>query len=289
MLRNSLPPMNALRTFEVAGRRLSFRAAADEIGVTQGAVAQQIRLLEAHLGLSLFTRLPRGVALTNRGATYHAEISRAFAIMREATAGLDQGDRNLTISVTPTFATKLLIPQLSSLNETLPEVEIRTIATVAVSDFERDQIDIAIRETRPPFPPSLEAVLLFRQEFIIVGSPHLLGKRPFPLTREEASQFPLLHDAYDHWQKYFGTDRKPAGPRFNHIALALDAAMAGQGLAIVSRAFVKADLAAGRLVDAGPAGFEADADYYLVRKKTAEPRPVSDKVWAWCLATFVPD
>lgn len=120
MLRNSLPPMNALRTFEVAGRRLSFRAAADEIGVTQGAVAQQIRLLEAHLGLSLFTRLPRGVALTNRGATYHAEISRAFAIMREATAGLDQGDRNLTISVTPTFATKLLIPQLSSLNETLP-------------------------------------------------------------------------------------------------------------------------------------------------------------------------
>jgi LysR family glycine cleavage system transcriptional activator len=113
--RNELPPMNALRSFEVAGRRLSFRAASEELGVTQGAVAQQVRLLEDHLGQVLFTRLARGVSLTGLGAAYHAEVSRAFDILREATGQLSDVDASLTISVTPTFATKLLIPRLSSL------------------------------------------------------------------------------------------------------------------------------------------------------------------------------
>ncbi|TNF21616.1 MAG: LysR family transcriptional regulator [Rhodobacteraceae bacterium] len=284
--RNILPPMNALRTFEVAGRRLSFRAASEELGVTQGAVAQQVRLLEDHLGLVLFTRLPRGAALTARGAAYHAEVTRAFDILRRATGQVHAGDGSLTISVTPTFATKLLIPQLSSLNAVLPEVEIRTIATVAISDFERDQVDIAVRETRPPFPPHLQAELLFRQQLVVVGSPHLLGGRTRPLSRAEARALPLLHDAYGHWQAYFETRERLPGAVFNQISLALDAALAGQGLAIVSRPFVQADLDAGRLIDAGPAGFAPDADYYLIRKKSPGPRRVSDLVWSWCLDTF---
>ena len=123
---NALPPMNALRSFEVAGRRLSFRAASEELGVTQGAVAQQVRLLEDHLGQVLFTRLARGVSLTGRGAAYHTEVSRAFDILREATGQLNDVDGSVTISVTPTFATKLLIPRLSSLNAMLPGVGIRT-------------------------------------------------------------------------------------------------------------------------------------------------------------------
>lgn len=284
--RNKLPPMNALRTFDSAGHRLSFRAASEELGVTQGAVAQQMRLLEDHLGQSLFTRLPRGVALTARGAAYHAEVSRAFDILRAATDELNDGDGSVTISVTPTFATKLLIPQLSSLNAVLPAVKIRTIATVAVSDFDRDQVDIAIRETAPPFPATLEARLLFRQRLIVVGSPHLLGPPTRPLTPEEVRRFPLLHDSYDHWPKYFQTKEKLAGAAFNQISLALDAALAGQGLAIVSRAFVQADLMAGRLIDVGAAGYRPDADYYLMRKKSAQPRSLVDAVWAWCLETF---
>jgi len=76
--RRSLPPLNALRAFEVSGRRLSFRAAADELGVTQGAVAQQVRALEEHLGIALFQRHPRGLQLTLAGAAYLAEVTRAF-------------------------------------------------------------------------------------------------------------------------------------------------------------------------------------------------------------------
>ncbi|WP_226925808.1 MULTISPECIES: LysR substrate-binding domain-containing protein [unclassified Meridianimarinicoccus] len=278
--------MNALRTFEVAGRRLNFRAASEELGVSQGAVAQQIRLLEDHLGQTLFTRLPRGVALTSRGAAYHAEVNRAFDILREATDLLNDAGGSLTISVTPTFATKLLIPSLPSLNAVLPGVEIRTIATVAVTDFDRDRVDIAIREARPPFPASHEAQLLFRQDLILVGSPHLLKDQPEQMTPETIRAMPLLHDMYGHWQKYFGTTGRLPGPVFNQISLALDAALAGQGLAIVSRAFVQGDLKAGRLIEVGASNHEPDMNYYLVRKRSRQPRRMVDAVWSWCIDTF---
>ncbi|MFY0736360.1 LysR family transcriptional regulator [Aurantimonas sp. NFXS3] len=284
--RKSLPPMNAIRTFEAAGRCLSFRAASDELGVTQGAVAQQVRLLEDHLGLTLFTRLPRGIALTTSGVAYHAEIARAFDIMRGATEQLDSHDRSITLSVTPTFATRLLIPRLSSLSALLPDIAIRTIATIAISDLTGGQVDIAVRESHPPFAASLEAKLLFRQQLILVASPHILGTLAAPLTPEQVRRFPLLHDAYDHWARYFGVSGKLPGATFNHISHALDAALAGQGLAIVSRAFVQADLESGRLVNAGKAGYAPDVDYYLVRRKSRHPRQVTDAVWKWCIDTF---
>ena len=157
--RRSLPPLNALRAFEVSGRRLSFRAAADELGVTQGAVAQQVRALEEHLGLALFQRHPRGLQLTVSGAAYLAEVTRAFDTLADATGRLLVRPDTVTISVTPTVAAKLLIPRLGDLQAALPDVELRTVATEALSDFERDQVDIAVRLTRPPFAADLEAKL----------------------------------------------------------------------------------------------------------------------------------
>lgn len=284
--RKILPPMNALRAFAAAGQRLNFRAASEDLGVSQGAVAQQIRLLERHLGQALFIRLPRGVALTSRGAVYHAEVKHAFDVLLDATDQISDVDDSLTISVTPTFATRLLIQNLPSLNALLPDLNIRTIATVAVSDFDRDQVDISVRETCPPFPVGHEAQLLFRQDFIVVGSPHLLSNGSLSLTPDRVRSMPLLHDSYGHWQKYFDTKDRLLGPVFNQISLAIDAALAGQGLAIVSRAFVRDDLEAGRLIDAGAAGKGSDHNYYLVRKKTQRPRPMLDTVWSWCLDTF---
>lgn len=284
--RRNLPPMNALRAFAAAGQRLNFRAASEDLGVSQGAVAQQIRLLEEHLGQALFTRLPRGVALTSQGAIYHAQVKRAFDILRDATEQIGEGDTSLTVSVTPTFATRLLIQKLPSLNTVLPDVKIRTIATVEVTDFDRDQVDLAVREAHPPFPDGHEAQLLFRQDFIIVGSPHLLKNGAHDLMPAHLRSMPLLHDSYGHWQKYFGTEERLPGPVFNQISLAIDAALAGQGLAIVSRAFVQDDLSAGRLFDVGSARDESDRNYYLVRKKSQRPRPMLDTVWSWCLKTF---
>ncbi|MBY0363206.1 MAG: LysR family transcriptional regulator [Phreatobacter sp.] len=284
--RRSLPPLNALRAFEVAGRRLNFRAASEELGVTQGAVAQQVRLLEDHVGTALFQRLPRGVALTPQGAAFLADVTRAFDTLGDATTQLLARPDAVTISVTPTFATKLLIPQLPVLNSALPGVELRTIATEAVSDFDRDQVDIAVRLTRPPFPGSVEAHLLFRQELVAVASPHLIGNAVLPLSTEQLGDRPLLHDAHNHWPKFFGTTGKLPGAVFNQTTHALDAAMAGQGVAIACRAFVQSDLDAGRLVQVCPAGFEARADYYLVRKRGTSSRRTVDAVWDWCIANW---
>lgn len=284
--RKSLPPLNALRAFEVSGRQLSFRGASDELGVSQGAVAQQVRLLEEHLGFALFRRLARGVALTERGAGYHAELTRAFDILTRATEEARHPAEAVTISVTPTFATRMLMPLLPALGAALPEVELRIVATVAVSDFDRDRVDIAVRETRPPFPAALESHLLFRETLVVVASPHLVGDLAQPLTRAQIRALPLLHHGADHWARFFGTAGRLPGAVFNQVSLALDAALAAQGAAIACRAFVQADIAAGRLTELCAAGFETGSDYYLLRKRDRQPRDRLDAVWAWCLANF---
>nr|WP_226898203.1 LysR substrate-binding domain-containing protein [Mangrovicoccus algicola] len=226
------------------------------------------------------------MALSAEGAAYHAEIVRAFDILRRATGEVAGRAGVVTISVTPTFAARLLIPALPSLAAALPGIDLRTLATVAVSDLDRDQVDIAIRETRPPFPAALEARFLFRQDLVLVASPHLLGDRVAPLDPADIAALPLLHDAYDHWTRWFGRPGKRPGAVFNQVSLALDAALAGQGVAIASRAFVRADIAAGRLIDLGPAGYDTGADYYLLRRRGAPPRPAAQAVWDWCHSAF---
>ena len=280
--RRSLPPLNALRAFEVSGRRLSFRAAADELGVTQGAVAQQVRALEKHLGLALFQRHPRGLQLTVAGAAYLAEVTRAFDTLADATGRLLVRPDTVTISVTPTVAAKLLIPRLGDLQAALPDVELRTVATEALSDFERDQVDIAVRLTRPPFAADLEAKLLFRQDLVAVASPRLVGNMTLPLSSEQLRALPLLHDAQGHWATFLKTSSKLPGAVFNQTTLALDAAMAGQGVALACKAFVAMDLAAGRLVQVAAAG-TLGPDFYLVRNRSAPVRQSVEAVWNWCL------
>lgn len=282
--RRKLPPLNALRAFEVSGRRLSFRAAADELGVTQGAVAQQVRILEEHLNQTLFQRLPRGLALTLQGAVYLTDVTRAFDMLGDATGQLLKRLDTVTISVTPTFAAKLLIPRLAELNAALPGVELRTVATEALSDFGRDQVDIAVRLTHPPFPSGQEARLLFHQELVAVASPYLVKNLPLPLTGEQLRKLPLLHDAHDHWPSFLRTSGKLPGAVFSQTTLALDAALAGQGVALACRAFVTGDLEAGRLVQLTGAMLLKEPSYFLVRKRSPSPFASRDMLWDWCAA-----
>jgi DNA-binding transcriptional LysR family regulator len=286
--RRKLPPLNALRAFEVSGRRSSFRVAAEELGVTQGAVAQQVRALEEHLGIALFQRLSRGLALTPQGAAYLADVTRAFDILAESTERLGVRPDMVTISVTPTVAAKLLIPRLVELRAALPDVELRTVATEALSDFDRDQVDIAVRLTRSPFPADLEARLLFRQELMAVASPHLVHGLTLPLTVDQLRALPLLHDAHDHWPTLLESGSKLPGAVFNQTTLALDAALAGQGVALACRAFVAADLQAGRLVQVLQKTAVMGPDYFLVRKRSPFPRKAVSAVWDWCANRLLP-
>lgn len=281
MLRRKLPPLNALRAFEVSGRRLNFRAAAEELGVTQGAVAQQVRALEDHVGTPLFTRLSRGLALTGPGAIYLAKVTHAFDTLAEATEGLLHRPDTVTVSTTPTFASRLLIPRLAELQSALPGIELRTIATDALSDFDRDDVDIAVRLTRTPSAGNLESQLLFHQDIIAVASPHLVGEMSLPLSPETLRKLPHLHDAHDHWRKFLPSEEARPGAKFNQTTLALDAALSGQGVALACRAFVAADLAARRLVQVVEKTMTVEPSYYLVRKKSAVQKPAVEQVWQW--------
>ncbi|MEX0280515.1 MAG: LysR substrate-binding domain-containing protein [Arenibacterium sp.] len=280
-----LPPLNGLRAFDAAGRRLSFRAAADDLGVTQGAVAQHVRHLEAHLGITLFERMPKGLAFTPAGRGYHARIAEHFAGLREATANLKPEPRKVLVSVTPTFAAKWLIPNLPHFSQAHPDIDLRIMATEKVSSFHSDGIDIAIRQGSPPASASLETTLLFKQELVAVAAPGLAMNEPTQWDREMLAKLPKIHDTHDRWQGYLANlnirDQSPRGLHLSQTALAVDAAIAGQGVALVSQFLVSGDLNAGRLIQVGEAWAPGGGDFYLVAERSGKHNASASRVMDW--------
>lgn len=282
---SDLPSLNGLRAFEAAGRHLTFRAAADELGVTQGAVAQQVRALEDHLGMPLFERLPKGLAFTAAGRGYHARVAEAFAILRAASAVLRPRAAQVLISVTPTFAAKWLIPHLPDFTSKHPDIDLRILATETVSSFHADGIDLAVRLGTPPFGAALEAQRLFRQEIVAVASPGLLAKHPGPLDGAALAAMPKLHDTHDLWPSFLKccgvVQREGRDIRMSQTALAIDAALAGQGVALASRFLVASDLEAGRLVQVVPQVLRAAGDFFLLARRGARRSDAAETTFRW--------
>ncbi|MEM6275931.1 MAG: LysR substrate-binding domain-containing protein, partial [Pseudomonadota bacterium] len=280
-----LPPLNGLRAFDAAGRRLSFRAAADELGVTQGAVAQQVRQLEAHLDVVLFERVPKGLAFTSVGRSYHNRIAGIFADLRSATTELKPEPNKVVISVTPTFAAKWLIPNLPDFTAAHPNTDLRIMATEKVSSFHSEGIDLAVRQGSPPFGASLDVTLLFSQSLIAVAAPKFGGKGNTPLDPETLAKQPKIHDAHDQWPSYLAhlglQDQSPRNLRLSQTSLAVDAAIAGQGVALVSRFLAAHDLEGGRLVEVGPAWNADKSDFYVLMPRTAKNNQSVTNVLTW--------
>lgn len=283
-----LPPLNSLRAFDAAGRRLSFRAAADELGVTQGAVAQHVRQLEAHLDVVLFERVPKGLAFTSVGRSYHSRIAGIFSDLRSATAELKPEPNKVVISVTPTFAAKWLIPNLPNFTAAHPNIDLRIMATDKVSSFHSDGIDISVRQGSPPFGASLIVNLLFKQSLIAVAAPRYADKGGAPLDPAALAKQPKVHDTHDRWPNYlahFGArDQSLRHLRLSQTSLAVDAAIAGQGLALVSRFLVVPDLEAGRLVEVGTAWDAGGNDFYVIMPRTAKNNETVVTVLQWLKA-----
>lgn len=282
---SELPPLNSLRAFDAAGRRLSFRSAADELGVTQGAVAQQVRQLEVHLGVVLFERVPKGLAFTPVGRSYHNRIAEAFADLRAATAELQPEPNKVLISVTPTFAAKWLIPNLPDFTAAHPDIDLRILATEKVSSFHSDGIDLAVRQGAPPFGASLDVTLLFKQSLIAVAAPKFADKGDTPLDPGKLAKMPKIHDAHDQWPSYLSylgiQDQSYRHLRLSQTSLAVDAAIAGQGVALVSQFFVAHDLKAGRLIEVGSAWCEGRGDFYVLMPRTEKNNETVIKVVNW--------
>ncbi|MCW6033652.1 LysR substrate-binding domain-containing protein [Pantoea sp. JK] len=287
---NELPPLNALKVFEAVTRHLNFRLAAEELGVTQGAVAQQIRGLEASLGLKLFDRLPRTLALTGAGAGYAVSIRQAFELIDEATRTLRPEPNRLTLSVTPTFASRWMLPRLPGFTAAWPDIDLRVLASERLVQFHHEGVDLAVRYGRPPFGAGLDATLLFSQTVLAVVSPALLAELGNPADSDNCLRYALLHDGHHLWPAFLAFNFPQVSLhhqhhlRFNQTALALEAAISGQGIALTSPHFVQNDLASGRLVPAFPQQMTMDAGWYLVwPRRRREQAPVM-AVRDWLLA-----
>jgi LysR family glycine cleavage system transcriptional activator len=247
--------LNALRTFEAAARLGSFLAAADELSVTPGAVSRQIKALEADLGIRLFDRFNRAVRLTEVGERLALGLADGFARVEEAVGrATPTPDNRLVISVLHSLASKWLVPRLPRFEALYPDVDVLVSAADRPVDLAREGVDVALRMGPGPYP-GLDALLLMPSWVFPVCSPAMAQglKRPADLAH-----VPLIHDLARRpdeptWEKWMamagvsGVDTE-RGQRFSNSYLAVDAAVAGRGVALAEDPIAIDDLAAGRLV-----------------------------------------
>lgn len=273
----SLPPLNALHTFEVAARHLSFQYAAEELDVTSTAVSHQVKVLEDHLGVLLFRRRPRPLALTEAGQLLYPAVCESLDAIAEEIARLKQTPEptTLTVSVTTVFAAKWLVPRLSDFQQTHSEIDLRLQTSNNTVDLHTQTIDLAIRYGKGDYP-GLAVCHLMSDVFTPVCSPRLLdGKHPIK-EPGDLVHHPLLHFEWIHfgidapnWKNWFTATGlniidSNRGLKFNEESLAIQAAIAGQGVALCSSIHVANDVALGFLVqplDVLLEGFDYSAVY----------------------------
>ena len=282
-----LPNLNALKMFDAAARHLNFRLAAEELHLTQGAVAQQVRGLEADLGQQLFTRRPRGLALTRTGREYHAPIRRALALIEEATRNLRPESTRITLSVTPSFATKWLVPRLAGFADANPEIDLQIVATEGLADFRTDGVDLAIRQGRGGFGGDLDATLLSPLDLCAICSPGYGAETGAVGGLEGFTTHRLIQDSHAYWEKLLGdAGLRPQNRilQFNQTALAMDAAANGQGVALAPRLLLGEEIAAGRLSVLWHDNARDQGGFYLVRPGARKPSAAQDVVVEWIRA-----
>jgi LysR family glycine cleavage system transcriptional activator len=279
-----LPPLNALRAFEAAARNLSFTKAADELNVTQAAISHQVKSLEEHLGLALFRRLNRRLVLTEAGQLYLPVLREAFDSVAAGTARLrqDQESGALHISVLPSLAAKWLLPRMSRFRDRHPEIDVMVSANNKLIDFADGVFEMAIRYGQGNYP-GLRTDLLLRDEVFPVCSPKLLdGAHPLK-TPEDLKHHTLLHDEISRhdespdWRNWLqaagvtGIDVQ-RGPGFSDSSMVVEAAAAGQGVALGHRWLAAADLESGRVVMPFGPVLPAKFAYYLVSPEALADR-----------------
>lgn len=252
------PPLTMLRTFEAAARLLSFTRAAQELHVTQAAVSQQIRQLEAILGVRLFKRLNRALLLTDAGQEYAQPVREAMRMIAEATRRLsgDQSRGRLTISVLPSIAARWLVPRIGRFRQDHPDIDLRLHTSFTPVNFRDEGVDAALRLGRwgrRSRSEHLHGEMLMREYIFPVCSPKLVGGTP-PMRRPEDLRFhTLLQDEYIDWNDWFhavgvNVTDSHEGPAFFDSAMSLQAAVDGVGVALGRTPLVARDLMSGRLV-----------------------------------------
>jgi LysR family transcriptional regulator, glycine cleavage system transcriptional activator len=292
-----LPALGALKTFEAAARHLSFTKAAGELGVTPAAVSHQVRTLEDQLGLRLFSRTSRVVQLTHAGSILLAGVGEALEGIGRTVARLRIDDRpRLTVSCSPSLAAKWLVPRLHRFLEAHPDTDIRVEVSNRLVDFTQEEADLAIRFGRGEYP-GLRVDRLFDETIFPVCSPRLLkGRMPLRQPRD-LRHHTLIHVEWQAqgatwpdwrmWMLAAGLADLDAtrGLHFSQSSLALQAAIDGQGVALVESTLAADDLASGRITRPfdlslkGPAEFA----YFALSPPALAERPLVKAFREWVI------
>jgi LysR family glycine cleavage system transcriptional activator len=283
----SLPSLNALRAFSVAGRHLSFTRAAEELHVTQGAVSRLMKQLEADLGVSLFSRGPRGLELTEAGAAYLPALTDAFERLQAATRLVMRSGRpanRLAITMLPTFAMRWFMPRLADFHRLHPDIAVDVTSADRPVDFAAEPVDVGIQYGNGQWPAELHAEFLFPETVALVASPALLKGRPLNKPEDVKRHVLLTHSTRpEAWAEWFAAaglktaGTPPAskrGPAFEHFFMSIEAAVNGLGLALVPDFFVSQELRDQRLVEPLPEyRLQRPGGYYLLCLKGRERDP----------------
>ena len=293
--RNALPALDLLVGFEAAARHLSFTKAGEELFLTQSAVSRQIKELEEQLGVELFQRRHRALALTDAGKSFYASAAQVLTTMRAATDRLraHAGKKDLSVTTTHSFAALWLIPRLAGFTRSHPGIDVRIKADTRVQDLERDGLDLAIRHG-PASLAGSSAVRLMGERVFPVCSPRLLKDKSRPLREPQDLRYHCLLQYDDpegrhpwlHWKTWLEVERiadlRPAATlSFSGYEQIIPAAVAGHGVGLGRSPLVKDLVASGELV----APFKSSADparaYFAVVSKSAEGRPEVTEFVAW--------
>lgn len=278
-------PLNALRAFEAAARHLNLTRAADELCVTQAAVSHQVKALEDHVGRPLFRRTARGLVLTDEGERLAPVVREAFLSIDATLAGLlDAGPAEvLTVGVVGTFAVGFLLERLADFRALHPRIELRMLTNNNKVDLAAESLDCAIRFGDGAWR-SETGELLLRAPLTPLCAPALAATLRAP---GDLAHVPLLRSyrAQD-WPRWLAAAGAaqivPRGPLFDASAVMVQAAMLGEGVALVPAVMFTRELRDGRL--ARPYALEVDVGgYWLTRLLSREPTPALVLFRRWML------
>lgn len=286
-MRHKTPPLPALHAFEAAARLGSFAAAADELHLSQSAVSQRIRALEAHLGIALFERLPRSVRLTELGRAYHPAVRDAFDDLSIATMGLFGATtrRQLTVRAQISYAATWLAPRLQSFRDAHPDVDVRLVSAIWGDVLPPDEVDLDIRQGVGRWPGHRTRLLHADRAVAICGPRHRERYGPVTGVADLAAR-PRVHvlGFEDLWLRMFadaGVEAGADGMTLDTSVAAIEVAAASTMTAIVPERFARGALAAGRVTRALDVLVPMRQSHYVLwtERSTLSPEALTFVQW----------
>lgn len=285
-----LPPLAAVRVFEAAARHLNFTRAAEELGMTQAAVSYQIKLLEERVGAPLFLRRPRELLLTETAQRLAPDLGRAFELLRDAFADVAREDGTLTVNTMHTFAAQWLAPRLGTFQLLHPQVAVRLETTSRLVDFVREEVDLVIRAGKGVWP-GLVAHKLLDVRFTPMLSPRLAASIGGVKEPADLIKLPLLDARDPWWVTWLQRHDLPldvldlqTAPSLNMQALDAEAAMADLGVALLTPAYYRNELAAGRLIQPFELVIDEGNGYWLAYPEARRNVPKIKKFRDWIVS-----